>query len=192
MASKPDKLCTAAFSNTAKVLGAGMHGKVVQSPQHTGRAIKIVSSQKFDQQEYEIGVLLGNLGVGPKVYGMHKCVRVGKSYHLITMAKLSMTLEQWLRKEHTKKELLAAHRDVMTLIRKLHHLGYTHSDLKTANIGLIGKKWVLIDFGWTYAGTRARRSPLRTFFSRVKHKLQGRPLPNNGGYEPYFRRQFSI
>jgi RIO-like serine/threonine protein kinase len=191
MARSSPSVCEMAFNDKVKVLGAGRHGRVIQSPTHKTHAIKIVTSSSFDQREYDIGVLLGELSIGPKVHGLTRCTHRGRSYHLITMAKLTMTLDQWLRKDHSQRELVAAYRDVMKLIDKLHRLGYTHSDLKTANVGLIGKKWVLIDFGWTYKGTRERRSALPSLLTRLKHKFQGIPLPDNTGYQSYFERQFA-
>lgn len=116
------------------------------------------------------------LTIGPTVYKTtKKC-----GYYLIYMKKVDMTLNKWLRKKHSLKTYERVYKKLIELVEKLHKNNLSHNDIHVGNIGLVNKKWVLIDFGNT---TR-----LNGNFSKKINFLKLHPLYSNKGYEEYFKK----
>lgn len=172
-----------------KVIGKGKYGTVILSKNNPNRVYKIILKKYFKVSEFRIGQNLSENKLGPKIYDKKIC----GNFVLIEMEKLDYTLDKWLLKKRTKKELKEAYKKIIRLIKKFHKLGFVHGDLKLDNIGKIGKRWVLIDFGHTHNKYIKKYKNSRGFFLKLfldfAKTLKRRPLTTmNSGYDEYFRR----
>lgn len=124
--------------------------------------VKVGLDYGEDYAEEKIAKIVGDLGYGPKIIntivckGVKGCTDVKGdkvNVKLILMEKLDLTLQQYLSKDHDKKEIKQLASDTYDLFMKFAYAGFQHDDMKPDNIMIKyidGKpKPYLIDFGTT-------------------------------------------
>ena len=183
-------LCALLFSKNSVVLGKGVYGKVILSPLNKDRVFKIVKAAQFHNSEYYLGMALAKMGIAPKIYSFFDCTHRSTRYKVIEMERITDTLKSWLQKgPHSVTTRRNAHRSIATMIRLMHSKGIYHSDLHSQNIGRVGPKWVLLDFGWTHSKQhKYRKDFIQYSWSTFKRVIIGKPRWNNQYWEPYIRR----
>lgn len=162
-----------------KYISQGLYGIVYESKKNKNIIIKAIKTNKYRDDEYKIGKKAYKLGVGPKIY---KKVNT-ENYTLLFMERVDTPLYKWILKKHTKKEYKTVFNKLIKLVKKLHQNNIIHGDIHIGNIGLIGKKWVLYDYGHAYK--LSNKQPLK--ISGIVRKTMGTPNRSNNDYETYFK-----
>ena len=157
--------------------GKGYYGSVYILNKNT--VIKVIKNKNFNNNEFKYAKKAGELGIGPKVYK-----KVKKNNNVfIYMEKVDTMLIDWLRKKHTKKIYTEAYKKLVVLVNKLHENNIVHGDIHIGNIGMIKKKWVLIDYGKSHNITNNQTS-----YVNIMRCIMRTPLYSNKGYEDYFKK----
>lgn len=169
-----------------KVLGKGAYGKVYQHSKT--RALKVVNKKHFDKNEFLINYVLGEAKIAPKVYNIERC---DNNVHIV-MQKIDTTLDKWLMKQRSAKSKTKAYTKIIELIKKMHDMNIVHGDIKSDNIGKIGSRWVLIDFGHSFY--KSNKSLLtnrgKYIFRHIDATLKSKTKPNNSGYTKHIAKMF--
>lgn len=129
-----------------KLIGRGAFANVYQSKTNKNIVIKVIRNIYFNENEYKFSKKAYKLKVGPKIYKKKK----EGNHTLLYMQKVDTVLYKWLQKRHTKKEYKNAYNKITKLVEKLHENNIIHGDIHIGNIGLIKKRWVLLDYGITH------------------------------------------
>jgi len=166
-----------------KLIGTGRTSKVYLSKKNKKIAIKVIPNKYYNSLELRYSKKADKLNIGPKIYKKIKT----KTHVLIYMQKIDIILYQWLKKKHTKKEYEDAYKKVLRLIKKLHKNNIIHGDIHIGNIGLIGKKWVIFDFGKSHTDKNIKRY---SYFDNLTRKIMKKPSYSNKYYEEYLKKIF--
>jgi tRNA A-37 threonylcarbamoyl transferase component Bud32 len=158
--------------------GKGYYGSVYESNKKN-IVIKVINHKYYNNNEYIFAKKAGELGIGPKIY---KKVKKNNNI-LIYMKKVDIMLNEWLLKKHTKKIYKDTYKKLLLLVTKLHENNIVHGDIHMGNIGMLKKRWVLIDFGKSHNIKNNKYSHVNIirFITRT-------PLYSNKGYENYFKK----
>jgi tRNA A-37 threonylcarbamoyl transferase component Bud32 len=165
-----------------KLIGSGAFANVYQSKTNKNIVIKVIRNIYFNENEYKFSKKAYKLKVGPKIYKKKK----EGNYTLIYMQKADTILYKWLQKRHSKKEYKNAYNKITKLVEKLHENNIIHGDIHIGNIGLIKKRWVLLDYGITH-NKNNNKSFLSYFFNIIKFPIKI-PLYSNSGYKKYLKK----
>lgn len=185
--NQDNKKCKRVLTSN-KILGEGAQGKVV-SLGGNKVVYKMINKNSFTKSEYYLGKLAGDNNIGPKVYDFFSC----DNKVVVVMERITETLEDWLKKPRTHNKLVSVYKTIMRLIGKMHKLGLIHGDLKIDNIGRIGNRWVVIDYGWAFNQSYKDR---RTMYYKITRGLMkyilGKPSLFNERINIYLKKQLSI
>jgi len=132
-----------------KTLGRGEFGVAYLTD--AGIVLKVIlinkkSTQANFDREYQIGHLLGNMGIAPQIYDAWMCE--GRGFY--TMQTLTGVWKDVYGYTLPRTDIGQIHQE--RLIGKLNtmvHSGYLHQDCHVGNIGFIGEDVMLFDFGFT-------------------------------------------
>lgn len=187
-------ICALLFGKNTVVLGKGGYGKVILSPLNKNRVFKIVKAKWFHKSEYYFGTMLGNMGIAPKIYNFFECTHRSTRYKVIEMERITDTLKSWLQTgPRSVRARRDAYRSIITMIRKMHSKGIYHGDLHSRNIGRVGSRWVLLDFGWTHSKQYTyRKTFIQYSWSTFKRMIIAKPRWNNQYYDTFFRRVLRV
>lgn len=162
-------------------IGTGLYSNIYQSKCDKDIAIKVIKNKSYKSSELRYAKKADKLNIGPKIYKKVKT----KTHTLIYMQKLDTVLYKWLKKKHTKKAYEEAYKDIMKLIKKLHKNNLIHGDIHIGNIGRIGKKWVIFDFGRSHSNKDIQKISI---FDDITRKIMRKPRYSNKSYEDYLRK----
>ena len=183
-------ICALLFGKNTVVLGKGVYGKVILSPFNKDRVFKIVKAKWFHKSEYYFGTILGNMGIAPKIYNFFECSYRSTRYKVIEMERITDTLKSWLQtRSRSVRARQGAYRNITTMIRKMHSNGIYHGDLHHQNIGRVGSRWVLLDFGWTHSKQYPyRKDFIQYLWSTFTRIIIAKPRWDNQYHETYLGR----
>ena len=163
-----------------KLIGSGAFANVYQSKTNKNIVIKVIRNIYFNENEYKFSKKADKLKVGPKIYKKKK----EGNYTLIYMQKVDTILYKWLQKRHSKKEYKNAYTKITKLVEKLHENNIIHGDIHIGNIGLVKKRWVLLDYGDSHTGKKS-------IYNNIIRSIKGKTsYSSNKGYENYFKSVF--
>lgn len=145
-----------------QVLGSGEFGTVYKVDSKT--AVKITDLRVYEEfgldvdqsikQEAKICRLAGELGIGPKIDDIYYCCDdVNNCYSIMYMEMIDgKTLGNWLRDQHSTRELKRVFNLLEAAINTLHKNNIVHNDLHLHNIFVKQENKTvvgvyLIDFG---------------------------------------------
>jgi tRNA A-37 threonylcarbamoyl transferase component Bud32 len=160
-----------------KLIGSGLIANVYQSKFDKNIVIKVIKNTYYNENEYKFSKKADKLNISPKIYKKKK----EGDYTLIYMQKVDTILYKWLQKRHSKKEYEDAFNKITKLVEKLHQNNIIHGDIHIGNIGLIKKKWVLFDYGFSHTGKKSiYNNFIRIIAGKTSYSL-------NKGYQTYFK-----
>lgn len=132
-----------------KVIGEGSFGRVCQIKY--GRLTRAVKFQKGDavHTSYEVTLQheFSKSGLSPTIQH-YDTWGPQNQFSLIIMDEIDSTVDDYLEKRRTKEELDTLLSDINTIIKKMCKLKLRHGDAHWKNLGFIGNKVVLLDFGF--------------------------------------------
>lgn len=141
----------------SKKLGEGVHGKTYllcnKNTQKCDRVIKYSSkaSQEDFQNEAIMHKYFYKAGLAPEFLGGTYLPK--EKEFVIIMGRIDSTLEEYLAKKLTKKEISKVFDKLEKLLNKMHRHNLLHADFHAGNIGLIQQnktiKPYVIDFGFS-------------------------------------------
>lgn len=139
-------------------LGDGAFGDVFEHPTKKNVVVKMLRIDNFvpeppqdNLDEVEIAKIAGELGVGPKVRGVHRCCDpAGRCSVMIEQARLKETLRAWKERKSPKKAEKERVRDALKgHLAALKKAGIRYSDMHENNVMLDAKGRVyIIDYGY--------------------------------------------
>lgn len=152
--------------NPDKMLGNGYNGAVFATDDPN---VVIKLTDFFTEIEYGMQRKAGELGIGPKTYGIYhiknaKMIERERTHYvdvsLIVSERMEATLESLMKKANTVEECTKYIDAVMAMLYAVTSVGnFVHHDMKPDNVMLISggdptnsKDWRIIDYGLSWYG----------------------------------------
>lgn len=211
-----------------ETLGKGTFGKVYYACQNekksTCRVVKLIQfNRKYTVAMFETEVYTQDKfhPYAPKVFGSETKIIGKKSYGALLMQKVPQTLDKYISAGLTKENEKKLIDELATMLIWLKDHKYTHGDLALFNIGIRGKKLMLIDFdrstvdpklhSWnvdlfrvllelsgdlsTGTNPNLEASQLKNLFKGLKQELKrripGLRLPTNSTLDSKWREEYN-